>query len=94
MVLWHVPVQVSQVGVELDKSVERDPRSATLLILCQDLTGYLQRTQEGLWKMYAETQIVKKHAHKYKNLPSAFKDDHIPFEHILQIHLHARTHTS
>ena len=49
-VLWHVPIQVSQVGVESDKSAERDPRSAALLILCQDLTGDLQRTQEGLRK--------------------------------------------
>ncbi|KAF3836039.1 hypothetical protein F7725_028597 [Dissostichus mawsoni] len=48
VLLWHVSVQVSQVGVEFDEGVEGDPRSTALLILCQDLTGKLQRTHEGL----------------------------------------------
>lgn len=55
MVLRDVPVQVSQVGVKLDKGVERDPRSTPLFIVCQDLTRKLQRTHEGLRK------CVKKH---------------------------------
>lgn len=46
--LWNVTVLLSQVGVKPDKGAERDPRSAALFIICQDLAGELQGSQEAL----------------------------------------------
>lgn len=49
-VLRDVSIQVSQVGVQLDKSAERDPRSAPFFIFCQDLARNLKGAHEGLRK--------------------------------------------
>lgn len=46
--LWNVTVLLSQVGVKPDKGAERDPRSTALFIICQDLAGELQGSQEAL----------------------------------------------
>lgn len=48
VVLSHVPIYASQAGVKFSKGVKRDPGRTTFLIVCQDLTGELQRTQKGL----------------------------------------------
>lgn len=48
VVLRDVPIQVSQVGVKLDKSAKRDPRSTPFFIICQDLTCNLKGAHEGL----------------------------------------------
>lgn len=46
--LWNVTVLLSQVGVKPDKGAERDPRSTALFIICQNLAGELQGSQEAL----------------------------------------------
>lgn len=48
VVLWDVSIQVSQVGVQLDKSAKRDPRSTPFFIVCQDLACNLKGAHEGL----------------------------------------------
>lgn len=60
--LWDVPIQVSQVGIKLDKSSERDPCRTTLFILCQDLAGELQRSHEALtYKEIFWKKVIAEH---------------------------------
>lgn len=50
LLLRHISIQVSQVGVEFDESVIWYGWVFAALVLCQDLTGKLERTQQGLRK--------------------------------------------
>lgn len=56
VILWHVPLQVSQVGVEFDKNVERDPGRTALLVLRQQLASNLEGTYERLRRCTQERE--------------------------------------